>query len=147
MTYLAELLRVLAEVDRWTSRIGSDVAPPGPQSGSALIGDDRHMHPHQLSHAAWSSLSHAVDHLHCLRSLLQDAHVIHMFAPYSLVRGALENASAAVWMLHPSSRIERVGRRLRLATTDIRHSEAAKQLVGQVGPRSKDERMAEVKEA
>ena len=62
-----------------------------------------------------------MDHLNCLHALLKDAQVIHMFAPYSLVRAALENASAAVWMLHPSGRATRICRRLRLAVTNIRN--------------------------
>jgi hypothetical protein len=95
----AELLRLLGLVDGWAARIDPDAGRPQPPPGSALRGDDLRTHPYELSHAAWHSLSHAVDHLNCLQTLLKDAGLIHIFAPYSLVRSALENASAAVWML------------------------------------------------
>jgi hypothetical protein len=60
--------------------------------GSSLCGDDKKADPFRLSHVAWHSLSNAVDHLGCLRALLGDAKVIHMYAPFTLVRAALENA-------------------------------------------------------
>jgi len=108
--------------------------------------DDQRTHPYELSHAAWHSLSHAVDPLNCLLALLRDAHMIHMFAPYSLVRSALENASAAVWMLQPKRRTERVARRLRFATLNIQNSERVKQLIGTEGPRSKQVLINEVRD-
>jgi hypothetical protein len=143
-----ELLRLLSQVDGWVRRIDPAHAdrPQEPPSGSPLRGDDERTRPYQLSHAAWHSLSHAVDHLNCLHALLRDAHMIHMFAPYSLVRSALENASVAVWMLQPASRPGRVARRLRFAMVDIRNSEEAKRLTGTVGPRSEPDRIDEVRD-
>jgi hypothetical protein len=108
--HYAELLRRLDEVDGWLTRIDPDVDHAQPSPGSPVRTDDARTHPYELSHGAWHSLSHAVDHLNCLRVLLRDAGVIHMYAPYSLVRSALENASTAVWTLHPASRTERVAR-------------------------------------
>ena len=140
----AELLRVLGEVDGWVARMDSAADRPQRQSGSPLRADDDRLHPYELSHAAWHSLIHAVDHLNCLQTVLRDAGLIHMFAPYSLVRSALENACAAVWMLHPPSRPERVARRLRFAAEDIRNGENVKELIGETGPRSKQERMDQV---
>lgn len=144
--HYAELLRLLGDVDSWLSRIDPDAYPPRPSPGSPLRADDERTSPYQLSHAVWHSLSHAVDHLNCLRTLLRDARVIHMYAPYSLLRSALENASAAVWMLQPARRPERVARRLRFAVTDIHNSEEVKRLTGSVGPRSKHERMEQVRD-
>lgn len=141
-----ELLRLLGEVEGWLARIDPRVDHPQPAPGSPLCADDERTDPYQLSHAAWHSLSHAVDHLHCVRTLLRDAGVIHMFAPYSLVRSALENASAAVWLLRPTSRSERIGRRLRFAAVDIRNGEEAKRLTGQIGPRSEQEQMDQLRE-
>jgi hypothetical protein len=142
----AELLRVLSQVEGWLARMDPSVGSPRPIPGSPLRADDDRMHPSELSHAVWHSLSHSVDHLNCLRSLLKDAQVIHMFAPYSLVRPALENASAAVWMLQPRRRAERIARRLRLATDDIRNNEQARRLAGMPGPRSEHERLDQVRE-
>lgn len=116
--YFAELLRVLGESGAWAARIGPAANPLRPAPRSPLRGDDDRAHPYEVSHAAWHSLSHAVDHLSCLRALLGDAKVVHMYAPFSLVRSALENACAAVWMLQPPRRADRLVRRLRFAVTD-----------------------------
>lgn len=145
--HYVELLRVLGAVDGWLARVDPEAGQPLPAPpGSAMCTDDRLTHPYELGHAAWHSLSHAVDHLNCLRALLSDAGVIHMYAPYSLIRSALENASAAVWMLDPKPRSERLARRLRFAADDIRNHESAKRLVNIVGPRSEKERIAEVRD-
>jgi hypothetical protein len=47
------------------------------------------------------------------------------------VRAALENACAAVWMLQPPRRADRLARRLRFAVTDIRNGEQVNQVIGQ----------------
>jgi hypothetical protein len=138
--YLAQLLDVLAQSDSWAARIHPSVPPSRPAPRSPLRGDDDRAHPYELSHAAWHSLSHAVDHLGCLCALVQDARTVHMFAPYTLVRAVLENACAAVWMLQSSRRSDRLARRLQFAVTDIRNGEQVKQLIGQLGPRSEQDR-------
>src|SRR5205823_6269469 len=73
---------------------------------------------------------HAVDHLHCLHALIADAQLLNMYAPYTLVRAALENASAAVWLLAPASRTERITRRLRLAALDLRSADKVATAMG-----------------
>jgi hypothetical protein len=144
--YLLELLSELRKVDAWVARMDPSTRPPGPPPGSSLYGDDARTRPYELSHGAWHALSHAVDHLNCLHVLLKDAQVIHMFAPFSLVRAALENASAAVWMLQPPSRTSRVCRRFRFAVANIRNGDAAKQLAGLEGGRRRDVLIDEVRE-
>jgi len=144
--HLLELLSELRKVDAWVARMDPSTRPPGPQPGSSLYGDDARTHPYELSHGAWHALSHAVDHLNCLHVLLKDAQVIHMFAPFSLVRAALENASAAVWMLQPPSRTSRVCRRFRFAVANIRNGDAAKQLARLEGGRPQDVLIDEVRE-
>jgi hypothetical protein len=144
-SHFPELLRALDESDTWAARIGPGAERLRPAPRSPLRGDDDRAHPYELSHAAWHSLSHAVDHLSCLRALLRDAKVVHMYAPFSLVRAALENACAAVWMLQPPRRADRLARRLRFAVTDIRNGEQVKQVIGQPGPRSERERMEEMR--
>jgi hypothetical protein len=116
-----------------------------PAPRSSLRGDDDRAHPYQLSHAVWHSLSNAVDHLSCLRALLGDAKIIHMYAPFTLVRAVLENACAAVWLLQPPQRKDRLTRRLRLAIADIRNGEQARQLIGQAGPRTEQERIDQIR--
>lgn len=140
------LLRELSQVDAWVARIDPAASHPGPAPGSPLRGDDARTHPYELSHGAWHSLSHAVDHLNCLYALLKDAQVIHMFAPFSLVRAALENASAAVWMLQPPSRPSRVCRRLRFAAANIRNGDDAIQLAGIPARRPREDLLEKVRD-
>jgi hypothetical protein len=142
--YLAEILRVLGEAEGWAARTSTEAARLRPAPGSSLRGDDDQAFPYALSHAVWDALDHAVDHLTCLQALLRDAKVIHRFAPYALVRGALENASAAVWLLQPPRRADRLSRRLRLAIEDVRNGEQAREMTGQQGPRSKQERLGQI---
>ncbi|WP_430781230.1 hypothetical protein [Actinoplanes sp. G11-F43] len=102
-------------------------------------------HPYENSHAVWNALSHGVDHLHALRSQVREGRAIHNYAPYTLLRTAIENSAAAVWLLAPSSRPERITRRLRYASTDIKGGEEVKRLIGHEGPRSEAERFAEIR--
>ena len=101
-------------------------------------------YPYDLSHVVWRHLSNAVDHLGCLRAVLGDAKVIHMYAPFTLIRGALENACGAIWLLQPPSRRERLIRRFRLAVSDIRHEYEAADLMGQGSPEARREQLAKV---
>jgi hypothetical protein len=142
-----QLVASLAVVDDWLGRTSADDGGVRPQvaAGSPLAGDDRRTAPYHVSWGAWHSLSHAVDHLHCLRSVIRDASILHIYAPYTLVRAALENAAAAVWVLHPASRDERVMRRLRLAASDLRNGSAVAEVVGTSLPRSLDERLDDLR--
>lgn len=139
------LLRVLDKIEPWLQRTNPDTPERFTASPrSALIGDDRHLGPYQMSHAAWHALGHAVDHLHMLRSAFRDAGAIHLYAPYSLIRAAVENASVAVWLLSPTARPERIERRLRLAALDMRSGERMRKLVGAQGRKTLDERLGEL---
>jgi hypothetical protein len=80
-----------------------------------------------------------------LRTALKTG-MLHVYAPYSLVRGAMENASTAVWLLAPAGRPERALRRLRLAALDVHNGERIKTLIGAVGPRSPDERRDQIRD-
>jgi hypothetical protein len=142
--HLAEILRVLGETKAWAARTHAGAPRLRPDPRSSLRGDDDKTHPYDLSHTAWRHLSNAVDHLSCLQALLGDAKVVHMYAPFTLVRGALENACAVVWLLQPCQRKERLARRFRLAISDIRHEYQAGEVMGQASPQTKLERIAEV---
>ena len=67
-----------------------------------------------------------------------------MYAPFTLIRGALENACAALWLLQPTSRRERLIRRFRLAVSDIRHEYQAGELMGQTSSQAVQKPIAEV---
>ncbi|TWJ20853.1 hypothetical protein [Micromonospora endolithica] len=140
-----EMFRHLDKIDPWLTRMDPEGPRPRLQERSDLSRDDKETHPYQLSQAAWHALSHAVDHLHCLRTLLKDARVMHMYAPYSLARAALENASAAVWLLAPDDRPERMLRRLRFAALDIRGGEAMRKLVDASGTKTEAERLDQLR--
>ncbi|MDN3483553.1 hypothetical protein QMA10_16705 [Arthrobacter sp. APC 3897] len=68
-------------------------------SGSVLDTADALTEPHQVSHLLGYLLHTAVDHLHALKTLLADAEAQHTFAPYTLIRGSIEAASTALWIL------------------------------------------------
>jgi hypothetical protein len=86
--------------------------------GSPLAGDDRAAHPYEVSMAAYRALVTATEQLDALRALLVDARVVHPTAPYALVRAAIESGAAAVWLLVPTTRGERVVRSLQLMVGD-----------------------------
>lgn len=117
---LAAIQRVMRPLARWQERQRERLDP---QPGSDLAGDDALTSPVQLSHLARGSLGQAADHLDAIRTLLFEAQRLHTWAPYTLARGALENAATAVWLLAPEDRETRVHRRLRLRVQDLRDEE------------------------
>lgn len=142
-----QLLQNLDRIDPWLARMDPDQAgKPQIWPNSAMAGDNKKTDPYQTSHIVWHAISHAVDCLHMLRSVFRDASALHMYAPFLLIRGAMENSSAAVWMLAPGSRPERVLRRLRFAALDIHGGEKMKRLIGYVGPRSEQQRNDQVQD-
>lgn len=68
-----------------------------PESLIALA--DAMTKPHQTSHLLDYLLHTSVDHLHALKMLMEDAGAQHTFAPFTLIRGAIESASTALWVL------------------------------------------------
>jgi hypothetical protein len=73
----------------------------------------------------------ALDHLHALgTSVMSPTPVLHNSAPYTLMRGAIENAATALWIVHPASRQERITRTLRWFANDARDGETARQGAG-----------------
>jgi hypothetical protein len=143
--HLADLLRLLNQVDTWSARTSAQARHLETPASSAMGGDDMRLKPYHISHASWASLSHAGDHLLALRALLSIG-LVPMFAPYTLIRGALENASMAVWLLAPSRRAERITRRLQVAADDIRNGERARTITGDKGPKTRQQRLAEVEQ-
>lgn len=94
-------------------------------TGSSLFGDDAASDPYHTSHAVQMCLTAAVDHLHAVKTLILGAGVVHVAAPASLARGALETLAAAFWILHPTQRDVRVERTLRWQAKNFKDSEAA----------------------
>lgn len=125
-------------LDRWGSR-GRETGRLQP--GSELEADDAATNPVQLSHAVWSAMAHGHDHLHCLRTLIMEAEKLHIYAPFSLLRSALENYATAVWLLQPSDHVGRVRRRLQLAAADAKRGDEVRCLLGAPAHRPLEDRL------
>jgi hypothetical protein len=139
------MLYELRRIGLWAQRLDGDGSGFQVRPGSELHADDLVLGDYALSHAAWSALAHAVDHLHMLRTGVDNGATAHPFAPYTLLRAAIENAATAVWLLTPDVQKERVTRRLRKAAADINMSEQIKKLIEQPGPRTRRERIADLR--
>lgn len=147
------LLRTsLRSVDGWltyANRPGWAAVVPG----SALAGDDRKIDPFHVSHAVASAIQVAVDHAHALRRLVEgcqtcdpDQMTFGLNSNYSLLRGALENAARAVWLLAPDLRPERLLRRLRLQADNVVNSDNAAQAMGTSMTKPRESRLDRVRE-
>ena len=111
-------------IDRMMHRVGIENGFPV-MPGSALAGDDTAASPYQVSHAFRLCLTAGVDHLHAAKVLVVDNRIIHIAAPASLARGALENFAAAYWMLGPKKRDGRVSHALKWHAQNVRDAERA----------------------
>lgn len=90
-----------------------------PHPASVVRIDDRMCVEHDPLSSQVSGLLHAAeDNLHGVRVMIRDAQVIHTFAEYAMVRGAIESAAMAWWLMAPEDRRERVKRHLRLIWRD-----------------------------
>ncbi|MGW5877822.1 hypothetical protein ACWFMI_14900 [Nocardiopsis terrae] len=118
---LKQLLEVLNRVQARSKQLEKDTSAGRPQPKSSLAADDAKSQRWKVSPGAYTPLMASLDHLHCLRSSLvagekpPNIHLtIHQGAQFSLVRNALENAARSVWILTPSTRMERIKRNLSL---------------------------------
>ena len=145
---IRELLQALDVVPEWLTLTSS--LQPRLVPGSDLAYDDGRAHPYEVSYAAWAAMLAAVSHLACLRDSLfrwtgpdRVNAKIHTHGPFSLVRGALENASRVVWMLEPNDSDERLLRRLELEWKESGAQDAVRQLMGSP-VKSKADRLEEL---
>jgi len=121
MQAMAKWLEVAPLLDRLLERIDTeDEFPVSPRSSLA---GDADADPYQVSHAVRLCIT-AADHLHAVKVLIIDQRVIHVAAPATLARGALENLAAAFWILHPP-RNERVTRALRWHDPSVKDTNMA----------------------
>jgi hypothetical protein len=111
-------------LERMMERVGTEGEFPI-ATGSSLAGDDAAADPYQVSHVIRMCLTAGTDHLHAVKVLVVDQHVVHVAAPASLARGALETLAAAYWVLQPAQRDERVTRSLRWHAKNMRDAETA----------------------
>lgn len=146
-------MRELSLVDGWLSRLGSGPGLMPVAAGTPLAGDDRWSNPFQVSHAVASALIVAVDHAHCLRRSIEGCAkcapselTLLLNSYYSLLRGAMENAARAIWLLAPEQRPGRVLRRLRLQAGNVIQSDALCEVGGLPRKKPKADRLKRVEE-
>lgn len=111
-------------IERMKERIGTPGEFPIGEN-SSLLGDDTASTPYHVSHAVRMCMTAGVDHLHAVKSLVIDGGLLHIAAPFSLTRGALENFSAAYWILHPTTRNDRIERALRWQAKNFKDGNTA----------------------
>src|SRR5690242_8843846 len=99
---------------------------PPVQDHSALWTDDQRSHPYDVSQGIMHAITVAVDHLHAMRMALTgvapDRIDLHVHAPFTLLRAALESTCTALWIAGAPNRGERVLRRLRLEAKSLKHT-------------------------
>jgi len=127
-------------IDRMMGRVGTKDEFPV-SLGSSLAGDDKASDPYQVSHVLRMCLGAGVDHLHAAKVLVVDQGVLHVAAPSSLARGALENLAAAYWVLGPSGRDERVTRALRWHAKNMKDGNTALAPLGLPGITPVDDKL------
>ncbi|MEU6641250.1 hypothetical protein ABZ863_01730 [Saccharomonospora sp. NPDC046836] len=141
--------QVLQELFRHVDELMAEAEGLGlhrPDQGSSLRADDNQADPFHVSHLVVSAIQAGVEHLHAFRTLIADAGKLHPTVPFTLIRGSIETASLAVWLLAPSSRRERVLRRLRYALKDISDEHTATKELGATPAKPKAERDKRVKD-
>jgi hypothetical protein len=136
------LSRLFPLIDGWRQRMES--APTTPEADTSLFEDDLGTFPYLVSQAVGAQLVSASDHWDALRMLLQDFHVVHARAPFTLLRAAVENSATAVWLLAPASRQVRVLRRLRLEWKSFDDQESAEKLIAAEPRTSRSGRIGEL---
>lgn len=119
---------------------GGDPFPIHP--GSSLAADDRASSPFRVSVTLHSCINAGVDHLHALKSLINDAGLLHVAAPFSLARGGLENFATAAWVLTGETREVRVDRTLRWHAQNAMDGDRAMGALSLGGPRPLSEQLA-----
>jgi hypothetical protein len=146
-------MALLSDVPQWVRRVSeAEPAQIEPRSGSSLLCDDRWSGKFSVSGAAWNHITVAVDHLSTLRAATVGCgehetltFSLHISGQFTLLRAVIENAAAALWLLAPIPRGDRVLRRLQLAANDIRSNEAVRALTNSPGRKTKEQRLDEVR--
>lgn len=127
----AEAQETMAEcfekIQEWHDSV-SETRPVA--KNSALDIADQLSEPFRSSHTISFYILTAIDHLHALRALLLDAHAQHIFAPYTLIRSAIENAATAMWIMSDSAPRAIVVRSLKMEHVNHRDVERAYETLG-----------------
>lgn len=103
--------------------------------GSSLEKDDRPMQGYLVSHVVRQAIGAAVDHAITLRDVCASGAITNA-APWTLLRGVLEPAALAVWVMAPDKRSHRQERALRVWHTDMHERATWESKTGGRPPRS-----------
>jgi hypothetical protein len=90
------------------------------RAGSSLAGDQSATPYSSVPDQVRASLGVALDHLHGFKIIVTDGGAVLPFTMFTLMRSAYEAAATALWLLHPTSRDDRVLRSLKLARENRR---------------------------
>lgn len=134
---LLQIGAALDIADKWQQTFTGNPDGHKAKPGSELASDDLLSHPYMFSPVPWAALTAAVSHLCVLRDSLflhtgpdRVQARIHTHGQLTLVRGALENSSMAVWLLQDDSSIERITRRIQCEWDEIRQLETVRSEIG-----------------
>ncbi|WP_139000232.1 hypothetical protein [Rhodococcus zopfii] len=108
----SRLLGTLGPIEHKRTTVGYPIHPH-----SSLALDHQRMPGLQVGHSIDRALHHSLDCLWGLDQLLKKTGPQH-YAPYLLIRGALESAATAVWLLDPDDRTTRLQRRVAIAVNN-----------------------------
>lgn len=138
-------LKLVGLKDRIEDVCGRCHDPRPPKVRSTLWDDDQATKPYQVSHAAWTAMQHATDHLAAAYAMTvqQDGPTLYNivtrpWAVYPSPRASYENAARALWLLGGPTRKIRVERCLRHEYNNAEMSDAATELLGRAGTQARD---------
>lgn len=105
---------------------------PAVESGSALFINDQATHPFPTSFEVRYLLQVAADNLIGLKNMLIESVeggvptvTMYPFAPYTLLRNAIECAGTALWLIEPKEQHQKVLRTAQFALEDAKKNKAA----------------------
>ncbi|MEU6965964.1 hypothetical protein [Streptomyces chrestomyceticus] len=132
-TYLAPLFELVEKL----RGDGAYQPLPAPAPSSSLAADEAPLGPWPASHLIRTSYGAGLAHADALRRLAV-AGEMDATSPWTLMRGALENFAAGIWLLDGSGRPERRWRALSLWAEDMRNRAQHEQDTGHApGPEGK----------
>lgn len=117
LDYEAAIRKTFDTLDQWLQQSATVFIP---NNGSDLEEDDRDLPWLPLTQLAHVGLQGAADHLDAVRSHVENKHLFAV-ADLTLCRSALVGASAAVWLLAPDDRADRLERARSLASYAAKH--------------------------
>jgi hypothetical protein len=103
---------------------------PDVQRRSQLDTDNRRTAPLQMANTLQTLIWVAVEHQHAIAAVVRKANFLHLAAPFTLARAAVESAALAYWMLEPANSYrERIRRLLIYQRQDRYDQEQASTLI------------------